>query len=435
MPVPVEIKDGVPIKNGTNKKHPSIFSGLRPLAPGGAFALEAQFRADSDPRKVNLILGAYRDDQGEPWRLPSVQEAKKRIHVESCFHEYLPLHGSAEFLESARQLVFGPDIASRTQHRIASIQTVSGTGANSLVAKFLDNHTHPAHIWLPDPTWANHVDIWKENAAGIDRRWYPYYDGVSHIIDFDAMIQTLRRDARENDAILLQACAHSPTGLDPTKEQWEAIALVCREKELFVIFDSAYQGFASGDLDRDAWAIRHFFTYPGLEFAVCQSFSKNMSLYGERLGALHIVVSRGSSSSPTASVYGHLAEIQRACVSMAPLFGARVANEVFKGEDLRGMWEADLLLMSSRIKAMRKAVYDELARLQTPGNWDHVVHQTGMLSFTGLTAEQEERLRKEYHVYMLPSRRVSIPGLTNANVKHTVRAIHNVVTNAQKGQT
>ncbi|KAJ5330296.1 Aspartate aminotransferase [Penicillium atrosanguineum] len=429
-----EIQESVVVKNGNSNTHSSLFSDLRPLGPEGPFSLETQFIADSDSCKVNLIIGAYRNNQGQAWQPPSLVEAKKRIHVESCLHEYLPLHGSAEFLESSKLLVLGPEITNQAYDRIASIQTISGTGANSLIAKFLDNHTHPANIWLPDPTWVNHADIWKENAPGVDLRWYPYYDESSRSLSFSAMIQTLQRDTQENDAILLHACAHNPTGLDPTKEQWEEIALVCKEKKLFVIFDSAYQGFASGDLDHDAWAIRHFFTHPGLEFAICQSFSKNMSLYGERLGALHIVVSRKSSSPPTASVHGHLAEIQRACVSMAPLFGSRVANEIFKSEDLHLMWQADLLLMSNRIKTMRKAVYDELVRLQTPGNWDHVVHQTGMFSYTGLTEEQVGRLRKEHHVYMLPSGRASICGLTCANFKYTAQAIHSVITDTQKRQ-
>lgn len=310
----------------------------------------------------------------------------------------------------------------------ASIQTVSGTGANSLIASFLQKHTQASNVWLPDPTWVNHRDIWTEGAPSIRVREYPYYNDSTRSFDFQAMTECLRRDAEDGDVILLHACAHNPTGLDPTMEQWKDIAALCREKKLFVVFDLAYQGFTSGDLSRDAWAIRHFFD-AGLEFAVCQSFSKNLGLYGERVGALHIAVSRSDSASSTAAtVEGHLVELHRAFVSMAPLFGCRVAVEIFRSTELQEMWAADLVAMSGRIAAMRKALYDELVRLETPGSWEHIIRQSGMFSYTGLSPGQVERLQREHHVYMLPSGRASICGLTSANVKHTAGAIHRVVT-------
>ncbi|KAF4467274.1 aspartate aminotransferase [Fusarium albosuccineum] len=417
------------ITNSTTT-HPSLFSALEPVAKGGPFALEAQFRADQHANKVNLIIGAYRDDQARPWQLASVAEAKKRIHVETCLHEYLPLRGNSEFLEAAKLLVFGEQ-ADQPNDSIASIQTISGTGANSLIARFLQKHGHSANIWLPDPTWVNHKDIWNENAHSIKLRWYPYYNETTRTIDFESMMKTLSDQAHENDAILLHACAHNPTGVDPTRDQWEEIAQLCRTKKMFVIFDLAYQGFASGDLDNDAWAIRHFLTYPEQELAVCQSFSKNLGLYGERVGVLHVVMSR-SSPSTAAHVEDHLVELQRAFVSMAPLFGCRVANEIFKSKDLRTVWQSDLVTMSGRIKAMRKALYKELVRLGTPGRWEHIIQQTGMFSYLGLSKKQVDQLREEYHVYMLTSGRASICGLTSTNVKYTAGAIHSVITSREE---
>ncbi|KAH7156624.1 aspartate aminotransferase [Dactylonectria macrodidyma] len=415
--------------NEDNTSQSSRFSKLRPAQPGGPFALEADFRADTDPRKVNLIIGAYRDDSAQPWQLTSVTQAKKQLNVESCFHEYLPLRGSSKFLEGARLVLFGPERLQKDGQSIASIQTVSGTGANSLIAMFLHRHLHRANVWLPDPTWVNHVDIWKINAPGVGLRWYPYYDEANRCFDFDAMLQTLYCHAQEHDVILLHACAHNPTGMDPTKEQWRGLARLCEEKKLFVVFDSAYQGFASGDLDHDAWAVRHFSSYPTIELAVCQSFSKNLGLYGERTGALHVLVSRAASHPiPLAPiVQDNLVDLHRASVSMAPLFGSLVATRVLGSSDLRSMWKGDLLVMSGRIKAMRTALYEELVRLQTPGSWKHIVEQTGMFSYTGLTKDQVSLLQSEHHVYMLPSGRASICGLTNANVLHTAQAIHDVV--------
>ncbi|VUC31182.1 unnamed protein product [Clonostachys rosea] len=414
----------------------SRFSTLRPAQTDGPFALDAAFRADTDPRKVNLIIGAYRDDREEPWHLPSVTEAKRRLKVEHSHHEYLPLQGSPKFVEASRRVLFGPAIVQQQQPFLASIQTVSGTGANSLVAVFLEQeHLRPTNIWLPNPTWINHADIWKVNAPNVKMQWYPYYDDAKRELDFGAMVETLQRDCQEHDAILLHACAHNPTGRDPSQRQWRELAQLCLKKRLFVIFDSAYQGFASGDLDSDAWAIRHFVSYPSIELAVCQSFSKNLGLYGERVGALHMMVSRSNPNGANlaAAVQDNLIDLQRACVSMAPLFGSRIASEVLGNSDLEEMWKADLSTMSGRIKAMRSALHDELLQLRTPGSWDHITEQTGMFSYTGLSKEQVEELQLKHHIYLLPTGRASMCGVTSANVSYIARAIHEVVSGQPAG--
>ncbi|KAH8177762.1 aminotransferase class I and II domain-containing protein [Sarocladium implicatum] len=408
----------------------SLFCKLGPLGNGGPFALDAKYRADANKNKVNLIIGAYRDEDGNPWALSSVTEAKRTLRVESSFHEYPPLGGNLEFLKAAKELMFGP-LGSLTDAHIASIQTISGTGANSLIAKFLHKHVKPSHIWLPDPTWINHNDIWEEMAPGVTVREYPYYDATCRSLAFESMIAHLDSHAVAGDAILLHSCAHNPTGLDPSEAQWRELAQLCLRKKLFVVFDSAYQGFASGDLDHDAWAVRYFMTFPELELAVCQSFSKNLGLYGERVGALHIVPSRTLSLDAAAEsakrVQGHVVDIHRALVSMAPLFGSQVATIVLTSNDLRALWRTDLATMSGRIKAMRQALYDELQRLETPGSWNHIVEQTGMFSYTGLTEQQVAILRTEHHVYMLPTGRASVCGLTRGNVKYAAQAIDRVV--------
>lgn len=353
------------------------------------------------------------------------------MRVESSFHEYLPLQGSSEFIGAAKRLIFGDVIVNKISESIASIQTVSGTGANSLIAKFLDRHTRCSSIWLPDPTWVNHKDIWEVNAPRIVMRCYPYYNDSTQAVDFDQMLQTLN-GAQQGDAILLHACAHNPTGQDPTEEQWDKIARLCQAKKLFVIFDSAYQGFASGDLDRDAWAVRHFTAFSDLEIAVCQSFSKNLGLYGERVGALHVVMTRSPPTTAT-HVQNRLVDLHRAFVSMAPLFGCRVANQIFQNQELQDMWQADLTTMSGRISSMRNALYSELLRLHTPGDWAHVKNQVGMFSYTGLSKEEVKVLRTKYHIYMLPSGRASVCGLTNTNVKYVAQSIHNVVMGTMAG--
>ncbi|KAH7353692.1 aspartate aminotransferase [Plectosphaerella cucumerina] len=334
----------------------SLFLSLPSPNTGGPFALEVDFKADTNPTKVNLIIGAYRDDSAKPWSLRVVTAAKRTLDVTYQQHEYPPLRGDDEFLQGARRLVFGNKL------------TVSGTGANSLIAKFMD------------PTWVNHADIWADHAAGI---------------------------------------------------RWREIANLCQRKKLFVIFDLAYQGFTTGDLDEDAWAVRHFFSDTPLEFAVCQSFSKNLGLYSERVGALHFAVSR-TGASTAASVEARLVDHHRANVSVAPTFGCRVAVEIFKSPELQALWASDLAEMSGRIRQMRRELHDELVRLETPGSWGHIVEQVGMFSYTGLSLTQVHRLREEFSVYMMPSGRASMCGLTSGNVAYTAWAICSVVTTTSK---
>ncbi|KAL4881694.1 pyridoxal phosphate-dependent transferase [Aspergillus karnatakaensis] len=384
-------------------------------ASQGSICIGSQVPTGHEPLKVNLGIGAYRDDHGKPWQLSCVQTARKQLADGEWLHEYLPLNGDAEFVDLAQKLLFGAELPAGA---ISSVQSVSGTGANSTFAT-IAGQIAASHqqVWFPNLTWDNHYHIWRENAPAIHQRNYPYFDPVRMCLDFDAMMTTLRQDAREGDFILLHACAHNPTGLDPTRDQWREIARLCLEKRLFVVFDVAYQGFATGNLDQDAWAVRHFCSYASLEIAACQSFSNNLGLYGERVGILHIVTTRAPTDSTVVSaVRAKLVDVQRASISMAPRFGSQVARLVMSSPKLHRQWELDLLRMSGRITAMRQALYNELQRLATPGDWNHIVEQSGMFSYTGLSTQQVELMQTEYHVHMLPSGRISICRLTCQNV-------------------
>jgi aspartate aminotransferase len=276
---------------------------------------------------------------------------------------------------------------------------------------------------MSDPTWGNHHLIFDLACPNVKQRFYPYFDAAHCRIDFDGMISTLEAEAQAGDLILLHACAHNPTGLDPTHSQWQTIADLCESKNLFVFFDSAYQGFASGDADADAWAVRHFVERSTMELCVAQSFSKNFGLYGQRVGAFHLV-----TSTPHARerAHGLLSDLQRGEISMPPIYGARIVNKILRDADLLASWKRDLTTMADRIKGMRKALFDELVRLQTPGSWKHIVEQTGMFSYTGLSEEQVGLL-KEKHVYMLLSGRASISGLNERNTAVVARVVDEVV--------
>ncbi|KAJ5298378.1 Pantothenate synthetase [Penicillium atrosanguineum] len=348
--------------------------------------------------------------------------AKERLRETT--HEYLGIAGSPTFINLAKDIVFG-SVASRLQDNSTSIQTVSGTGANHLAATFLACHLRPSHVFIPAPTWINHKSIWE--MAGVSVAEYPYYSSVTKEVDIVGMLNALDR-TEPNDVVILQACAHNPTGVDLSKSQWMQVADLDRRKKLFVVFDSAYQGFATGDVDGDAWAIRQFTedvlafeTHPGL--CVAQSFSKNFGLYSERVGALHLIVPRHLSVQ---GARGELMAIVRAEYSNPPRFGASIVETILLDQDLRAQWEADLDTMSSRIRRMRCELRQRLEK-ETQQDWAYVETQIGMFSYTGLTCEQVSRLRNEFHVYLLPSGWLSLCGLNDGNVKYVAYAIGEVM--------
>jgi aspartate aminotransferase len=358
----------------------SAFSDLPELPADEVFALAAAFAIDSHTKKVDLGAGVYRTEEGHPWPLPVVEKVEKTLHSanDDARHEYLSIAGDPRFLELARNLAFGLAASSNKSSeihkvRIASIQTVSGTGANHIGAIFLAYHLNVNTVWMSDPTWANHNAIW--DLPDIERKNYPYYDPSTRTFNFEEMVRTLETQAQENDVVLLHACAHNPTGLDPTKEEWKVIAEVCQRKKLFPFFDCAYQGFATGDPAEDSWAIRYFLNTPnGMEMCVAQSFSKNFGLYGQRTGAFHLVTNHRSVIDRDI-VLGNLCQLIRKEYSMAPRYGSTIVRTILENETLTAEWLRNVQVISSRIKLMRVLLYNELQRLDTPGSWEHVKTQ------------------------------------------------------------
>jgi aspartate aminotransferase, cytoplasmic len=363
----------------TTTATPSLFSHLTPSPADEVFALNAAFLSDPSPpsHKTNLGIGVYRTESGASWPLPSVAAAEKRLCERklSSRHDYLPIQGDVEFLGLAREVVFGrqPGVGAAVvgQDSVTSVQTVSGTGANHLGAAFVARYGGAGRVWLPSPTWANHYAIWE--MVGVEVREYPYFHAETKGVDFEGMVKCLEREARRGDVVLLHACAHNPTGADPSREEWVKIAEVCQRRGLFPFFDLAYQGFASGDLERDAWAVRYFAGL-GLEMCVAQSFSKNFGLYGQRVGALH-VVRTDMREEVGLALLSSLCHLVRSEFSMAPRNGSDLVKEILSDETLRQAWADDLKTMSDRIRQMREQLYAELCRLSTPGDWSHIVKQ------------------------------------------------------------
>lgn len=306
-----------------------------------------------------------------------------------------------------------------------SVQTISGTGAVHLGGLFLDRFYHGNRtVFLSNPTWANHNQIFSN--VGLPTAQYPYFDTQSRGLDFAGMTDAIEA-APDHSIILMHACAHNPTGVDPTTDQWRQIADILRRKHHLPFFDCAYQGFASGDLARDAGAVRYF-VEQGFELLVAQSFAKNFGLYGERAGCLHFVAAPGGTATDTTSrVSSQLAVLQRSEISNPPIYGARVASTVLNDPVLFAEWEENLRTMSGRIIGMRTALREKLEALGTPGTWNHITEQIGMFSFTGLSEKQVLQLREDFHVYMTKNGRISMAGLNTNNIDYFAKAVDQIV--------
>ncbi|KAK1965821.1 aminotransferase class I and II [Colletotrichum sublineola] len=379
---------------GSIEKRTSAFERSEFIPPDAIFDVTRRYVADTNPDKVNLGQGTYRDGDGQPWILPSVRLAEESLGTPG--HEYLPIAGLKSFRDEAVKLVFGTTKAF-AENRIASCQSLSGTGALLLAGLALKRAaTGITTVCITDPTWSNHELLFR--SLGFEVRQLPYYK--DRAFDFDGYMAALE-SADTTCAVVLHACAHNPTGCDPSPEQWRRIA--------------------SDIVERGAFPL-------GLEAAVCLSFAKNMGLYGERVGAVTFVAGSEDRARTVGSI---LENVQRATVSNPPAYGARIAAAVLGTPPIRDQWAKDLVTMSGRIRAMRQKLYDELVKLQTPGDWSHIVKQSGMFGYTGISKSQVQHLEEKYHVYMADTSRISIAGLNEKNVEYFAKALDDTVRNVE----
>lgn len=363
-------------------------------------------------------VGAYRTNEAKPYIFNVIKEAEKQITEDfksgKTNKEYQPSEGNPEFLDLSKKVVFG-DNYKQISNRVSTVQAIGGTGALRIAADFLKTFS-PGTVYLPKPTWGNHNNIFKR--AGLDIDFYPYWKNSTRGLDFEGLIKRFE-ELPEKSIILLHACAHNPTGVDPTPDQWKAIAVVMKKKNHFPLFDTAYQGFASGDLNKDAFAIRYF-VEQGFQMIVTQSYSKTMGLYGERAGAFHILCENEKTASNAMS---QLRIVVRVNYSNPPLHAMRLALKVLSDSKLYNAWLIELKEVAGRIIKMRTLLREELEKSGTPGNWSNITNQIGMFSYTGLSETQSERMLKEHHVYMLKNGRISMSGLNTENVKYVAQCI------------
>ncbi|KAK6129735.1 hypothetical protein DH2020_036536 [Rehmannia glutinosa] len=388
------------------------------------------YNKDPSPAKLNLGVGAYRTEEGKPLVLNVVRRAEQMlVNDSSRVKEYLPIVGLADFNKLSAKLILGADrlvylhgtSPAIQENRVTTVQCLSGTGSLRVGAEFLARHYHQHTIYIPLPTWGNHTKVF--GLAGLSVKTYRYYDPATRGLNFEGLLEDLR-SAPSGAIVLLHACAHNPTGVDPTTHQWEQIRQLMRSKALLPFFDSAYQGFASGNLDADAESVR-MFVRDGGECLVAQSFAKNMGLYGERVGALSIVC---RTADVAGRVESQLKLVIRPMYSNPPIHGASIVSTILKDRTMFQEWTIELKAMADRIISMRQQLFDALRGRGTPGDWSHIIKQIGMFTFTGLNSEQVAFMRKEYHIYMTSDGRISMAGLSSRTVPHLADAIHAAVT-------
>jgi len=398
----------------------SLWSHVEQGPPDAIIGINEAFARDTHSLKMNLGPGAYRDDNGQPYVLRCIQEAEERLLHQKLDKEYFLTAGNETFTKNSARLAFGNESEHVSGDLHATIQGISGTGTLRVGAAFLQKFYPNASVaYLPSPSWANHAQIF--NHAGIGVGYYRYYDKSTLGFDFNGCLEDLN-NLPERSLVLLHACAHNPTGVDPTREEWREISAIMKKKNHLPFFDMAYQGFASGDLTNDAYALR-LFVEDGHLPVLSQSYSKNMGLYGERVGAFTVLC---SSKQEARAVESQLKILIRPMYSSPPIHGARLANAVLADESLYTQWLVEIKFMANRILCMRRQLKLDLEAAGSLRDWSHITKQIGMFCYSGLTAEQVDRLAKEYSIYLTRDGRISIVGITSKNVDYLAKAMHEI---------
>ena len=377
------------------------------------------FNNDSRTEKVNLGIGIYFDANGKLPVLGSVREAEVRRAATAQPRPYLPMEGLAAYRSAVQNLLFGQNNPALAAKRIATIQTLGGSGALKVGADFLHRWFPKAKVYVSDPTWDNHRSIFE--GAGFEVGTYPYYDPATVGVKFEEMLAFFL-SLPENSVLLLHPCCHNPTGVDLTHAQWDAVLEVVQTRKLIPFMDIAYQGFGE-DMDHDAYAIRKAVEM-GLPLFVSNSFSKNLSLYGERVGGLSVVC---PTADEAALVFGQLKATVRRIYSSPPAHGGYVTAEVMNSPELFAQWQGEVGEMRDRIRAMRQKLHAVLSAKLPQKNFDYFIKQRGMFSYTGLSPDQVQRLQDEFAVYLVASGRMCVAGLNEANIDYVANAFVEVL--------
>jgi aromatic-amino-acid transaminase len=393
----------------------SLFSAVEMAPRDPILGLNEAFNADTRATKVNLGVGVYYNEEGRIPLLRAVAEAEKARIEAHAPRGYLPIEGIAAYDSAVQKLLLGADSELVAAGRVITTQAVGGTGALKTGADFLKRLLPDTVVAISDPSWENHRALFE--SAGFPVHNYRYYDAASHGVNRAGMLEDLK-NLPARSIVVLHACCHNPTGVDLSLDDWKAVLEVLREREHVPFLDIAYQGFGDG-IEQDAFAVR-LFAQAGIPFFVSSSFSKSFSLYGERVGALSIVT---SSQEEAGRVLSQAKRVIRTNYSNPPTHGATVVASVLNSPELRALWEEELAGMRERIRSMRLAMVEQLAALNCKRDFGFVAQQRGMFSYSGLTAEQVERLKTEFGIYAVSTGRICVAALNQRNLPAVTQAI------------
>jgi aspartate/tyrosine/aromatic aminotransferase len=400
-----------------------MFETIVAAPPDPILGLTEAFKKDKNPKKVNLGVGVYKDAVGQTPILRSVKTAEERLLRTENTKNYLPIDGQPEFDRATVELLFGAAHPVLAEERTVTAQAPGGTGALRVAADFIFSTLGKRTVWLSDPTWPNHPQVFQ--AAGLSTATYPYFDKQSNGVAFDGMLAALR-DAAEGDVVVLHGCCHNPTGVDLLPDQWQAAGEVLAARKLLPLVDFAYQGFANG-LAEDAAGL-HALAEQCSSMLVASSYSKNFGLYNERVGALTLVAADAQQAEAALS---HIKRVARANYSNPPAHGGAIVAAVLTDPELRGQWEIEVAEMRDRINTMRHLFVETLQDKGVKRDFSFIARQRGMFSFSGLTPDQVKALRDRYAIYIVGSGRISVAGMTEGNMDYLCSAIAEVLADDQ----
>jgi aromatic-amino-acid transaminase len=396
-----------------------MFEKMEMAPPDPILGLTAAFRDDPNPLKINLGVGVYKDENGATPIMASVKTAERKLLESEGTKSYLPIDGEQTFGSAVRTLLFGKDAELAANGRAVTLHTPGGTGGLRLAGEFLRRSAPTATLWMSDPTWANHHQIFS--TLNFPVKTYPYYDAAGKQLDFEAMIAWLET-ASEGDIVLLHGCCHNPTGLDPSDTQWQQIGAVLAARKTLPLVDFAYQGLAEG-IEEDAAGLR-ILAKRCDELIVISSFSKNFGLYRERTGAMTLVAKQAEDAAKALS---HAKQLARTNYSNPPAHGGAIVTTILNDPDLSTQWFGEVAAIRNRIRAMRHLFVEKLNAKGVEQDFSFITKQNGMFSFSGLSREQVETLRQEHSIYIVGSGRINVAGMTEENMDRLVAAIAEVL--------
>jgi len=397
----------------------SLFDSVTLAPRDPILGLTEQYGTDERPHKVNLGVGVYFDEQGRIPLLQAVRQAEEALVQTGAARGYLPIDGIAGYNKGAQTLLLGADSPLIASGRVLTAQALGGTGALRIGADFLKQLLPNSAVLISDPSWENHRALFTR--AGFTVQTYPYYDAATHGLDFDGLLAALQA-APARTVIVLHACCHNPTGVDPSAQQWQRIADVIEQRQLVPFLDIAYQGFGAG-LEEDAAVVR-LFAKRDMTFLVSSSFSKSFSLYGERVGALTLVC---SSQEESTRVLSQLKLVIRTTYSNPPTHGGAIVARILNTPELRTLWTEELATMRERIRAMRTQLVQALKDQGVQQDFGFVLQQRGMFSYSGLTTTQVDRLREEFGIYAVGTGRICVAALNTQNIHYVAESIAHVM--------